>query len=193
VPLKSYRCKTGADQNAPQIRIEFHRLSDLAASLMISNTSSTMLTKTFGAIKVVGDDVSKPMAICSSNSEPPTKLSRNKEKFRPTIDQRRSSKGGRPSFRRGYDRSVKVRHFMETTDGPDYPAADEIAALRKKAIPDGLNYYYAIDSWFCQDHSDFVCKKAGKTSFEMLFWKSMRADDVINYPERSRLYSHSCR
>jgi len=74
---------------------------------------------------------------------------------------------------------------METTDGPDYPAADEIRRLEKEGDTDGLNYYYAIDSWFCQDHSDFVCKKAGKTSFEMLFWKSMRADDVINYPRKT--------
>jgi len=111
VPLKSYRCKTGADQNAPQIRIEFHRLSDLAASLMISNTSSTMLTKTFGAIKVVENDVSKPMAICSSNSEPLRSCQGTRRSFDATIDQRRSSKGGRPSFRRGYDRFGKSQTF----------------------------------------------------------------------------------
>lgn len=190
VPLKSYRCKTGADQNAPQIRIEFHRLSDLAASLMISNTSSTMLTKTFGAIKVVENDVSKTYGdllkqfgttyeVVKEQGEVSTRLSINaaaqKEEDRLSAEDTIGS--------------VKVRHFMETTDGPDYPAADEIAALRKKTIPDGLNYYYSIDSWFCQDHSDFVCKKIGKTSFEMVFWRSMRADDVTNYSRNVRAYN----
>ena len=194
VPLKSYRCKTGADQNAPQVRIEFHRLSDLAASLVISNTSSTLLKKTFGSMKVVENDISKAYGdllkqfgttyeVVKEQGEVSTRLSINAAE-----QQAAQKEEGRLSAEDTIG-SVKVRHFMESTDGPDYPAADEIAALRKKAIPDGLNYYYSIDSWFCQDRGDFVCKKIGKTSFEMMFWRSMRADDVTNYSKNVRAYN----
>ena len=57
VPLKSFRCNSG--DNAAQVRVEFHRFSEMATSLTLSNASSTLLTKTFGSMKVFENELSR--------------------------------------------------------------------------------------------------------------------------------------
>ena len=85
-------------------------------------------------------------------------------------------------------RSAKKLKYLNWDDGEfDYPAADEIAALRKKTISANLNYYYSIDASFCRN--DIVCKKVGQTPVEMVFWKPLLAGDVANFSKNVRAYN----
>ena len=64
-----------------------------------------------------------------------------------------------------------------------YPAADEIAALRKKTIPDGVGFVYSAT---CLENgepvfSDTDCKEYDPSTVEMTFWRPMRRDDLGNY------------
>jgi hypothetical protein len=70
----------------------------------------------------------------------------------------------------------------------DYPAADEISALRKKIVPTNINYYYdksddtdtPKDSYCTKFHGERVC---------LQFWRPMQADDVINYAVNTKSYN----
>ena len=150
VPLKSYRCSTGTGADAAQVRVEVHRFSDLAASLTITNASSSLLQKTFGKMKVVENDVSRTFAgllkqfgttyeVAKEQGEMVTTLSVN-------APDRQSVTDDAPNYR--VDDTIlpkKVTKFQASDDDtPDYPAADEIAALRRKQIPANLNYYYSV-------------------------------------------------
>src|SRR5262245_46015635 len=57
--LRTYTCRTaqgaqGAD--AAQVRIEIHRLSNLAASMVVAKQSSALLAKAFGAPRLIEND-----------------------------------------------------------------------------------------------------------------------------------------
>jgi hypothetical protein len=53
VRLKGFRCRTGSEEDAPQVKIEFHRLSDMAASMIVAKRTSELLEKTIGTLKVI--------------------------------------------------------------------------------------------------------------------------------------------
>ena len=196
VPLKSYRCSTGTGADAAQVRVEVHRFSDLAASLTIANASSSLLQKTFGKMKVVENDVSRTFAgllkqfgttyeVAKEQAEMVTTLSVN-------VPDQQSATDDTPNYR--VDDTVppkKAMKFQASDDSPDYPAADEIAALRKKQIPANLNYYYWVnDSFFCADTKNLVCKAIDKDHFaEMVFWRSMQPDDIANYAGKAKAYN----
>jgi hypothetical protein len=195
VALKSYRCTTGPGADAAQVRVELHRFSDLAASLTIASTSSTLLQKTFGKMKVVENEVSRTYAglvkqfgtayeVAKEQGEMATTLSVN-------APDRQSATDDAPSNR--VDDTIqpkKVTKFEASDDTPDYPAADEIAALRKKQIPANLNYYYSVGETICIDAKNFVCKAIDKDNFaEMLFWRPMRPDDIANYARNAKAYN----
>ena len=51
--LRAFDCRTDSGPSAATFRVEFHRLSDLAASLLFDGQSSTLLRQTIGSPKVV--------------------------------------------------------------------------------------------------------------------------------------------
>ncbi len=198
VPLKSYLCKVGSPQSAAQIRVEFDRLSDLAASLTISGKSSTQLTKTFGAIKIIDNDVSRTYAELVKRFGTTYEVVKEQGEIVTTLSLNAPPKSGLGEDNANTARDLigpnKVRYLVDSGhqylgSGPQYPAADEISALRKKTIPDSLNYFYAINSPFCADGKDFVCKKLGQTPVEMVFWRSMGPDDITKYADNARAYN----
>jgi hypothetical protein len=71
-----------------------------------------------------------------------------------------------------------------------YPAIEELDALRKKIIPPGLSYFYAVD---CLDEnansSRGSCTKYDSKQTTMYFWRIMRPDDVANYARRVGVYN----
>src|ERR1700730_18217110 len=62
VLLRSYLCRAGADPDSPQIRVEFHRLSDGSASTFVQKRSSAGLTQVFGSPRIIENDVFKTYA-----------------------------------------------------------------------------------------------------------------------------------
>src|SRR5262245_30381126 len=59
VRLRSYSCRTGANPTDSTIRVEFHRLSDAAASLLVNQQPSLILRKTIGHPRLIPNDVHK--------------------------------------------------------------------------------------------------------------------------------------
>jgi hypothetical protein len=195
VPLKSYRCTIGSGADAAQVRVEMHRFSDLAASLTIANTSSTVLQKTFGAMKVVQNEVFKTYAGLlkqfGTTSEAPKEQGEMVTTLSVNAPDPKSVTDDTPTNR--VDDTVtprKVTKFQDSNYSPDFPATDEIAALRKKQIPNNLNYYYSVGSGYCADTKNFVCKAIDKDNLaEMLFWRGMQADDIANYAKNAKAYN----
>jgi hypothetical protein len=192
VPLKNFRCSTGSGQSAAQVRVEFHRFSDLATSLTLSNTSSTLLTKTFGSMKVLENEVSKTYGDLLKQFGQTYEASKEQAEIITTLSLSAEARTTEQMQNAPADAigPKKVKHLYGVLEGaPDYPAADEIAALRKKTIPANLNYYYSIDSLYCPGRNDIVCKKMDKTPVEMVFWKSVLADDIANFSRNVRAYN----
>lgn len=196
VPLKSYRCSTGSGADAAQVRVEMHRFSDLAASLTIANASSSLLQKTFGKMKVVENDVSRTYAGLLKQFgtiyEPAKEQGGMATSLSVNAPDPQSVTDDTPDNR--VDDTIlpkKVTRFQSSDDmPPDYPAADEIAALRKKQIPANLNYYYSVGENFCADTKNFVCKAIDKDKLaEMLFWRAMQPDDIVNYARNAKAYN----
>src|SRR5262245_44772651 len=56
VRLKSFLCRA-EDGQSPQVRVEFHRLSEVAASMLVSNRASPELHSLIGSPAIVDNDV----------------------------------------------------------------------------------------------------------------------------------------
>src|SRR5262245_37739558 len=161
VQIKSYTCSDG---QSPQFKVEFHRFADIPAALLMAKASSTLLAKTIGSPRLVENEVSKAYADILKQfgwtQETPKK---DDDSFptRTTIALEGGSSG------EDQIKSAKVRSLQglyTQHDGSLYPAATEIKALRKKSIPDGLNYFYSVS---CAGEpqpasGDALCKNGDK-------------------------------
>jgi len=61
VRLKSYLCTAG-ERETDRVKVEFHRLSDIPAGLIIEKRSSKMLTKAIGYPFIIDNEVYRTYA-----------------------------------------------------------------------------------------------------------------------------------
>jgi hypothetical protein len=211
VPLKSYLCTVGTGADAAQFRVEYFRLSDFAVSLMLANTSSVKLQATLGATKLLANDVSRTYADLVKHFGVTNEVTADSEMGTPRFnlqplagaDTTTKADGSNP---RGDDASandedkvrVKKLRTLLGLYGPkvtDYPANDEIAALRKKTIPANLNYYFKINKPLDKDDQptcdtdDVVCVEDGRNTLIMKFWRPMTIADIDNFAANAKAYN----
>jgi hypothetical protein len=192
VQLKSYTCSAG-DSQAQQIKVEFHRFSDLPASLLIGKTPSNLLTKIIGSPRIIENEVFKAYAELLRQfgwtQDAPRKddvlMSRTQISVNPE---------GGSDEPDDLIRARKVRTIQGVygpNDPSNYPAATEITELRKKTVPAGVNYFYSV-SCTGEDEppaGEQLCKKPDNARITMSFWRPLRPADVADYAKNLRAYN----
>jgi hypothetical protein len=185
--LRTYTCRTaqgaqGAD--AAQVRIEIHRLSNLAASMVVAKQSSALLAKAVGAPRLIENDVS------ATYSELVRRFGRTVRLTTPTLKvDAAGADGGSITPEVAIDQTIKV-----LPEGlRPYPAAEELDGLQKKTIVPALKYFYEVE---CKDGGTTPgstdktsCAKYDPKPLSMRFWRSIRADDLKNFPSRITAYN----
>src|ERR1700724_443931 len=142
VPLRSYLCRAGTDPNSPQIRVEFHRLSDGAASALIEKRPSAGLTQIFGSPRIIENDVFKTYAdllrrfgaVTGGFVLPLLRIEAPRSEEARVHESPSDIKGIRTLINNLMSSDIHITLF--------YPAADEIEALRAGSVPASLRYFY---------------------------------------------------
>ena len=80
----------------------------------------------------------------------------------------------------------KFKHIEVYKNELEYPAAEEIASLRRKILPGNLSYLYESSS--C-DPGVGDCVKYGEETLMLRVWRPMDASDVAQYAERAAAYN----
>src|SRR5262245_7983805 len=140
VQLRTYVCRTGQGAEEATARVEIHRLSDLAASIILANRKSEMLARVIGSPRLINNEVS-------------TTYSNLLRQFGTTVSWSKLSLKveGAGAGGSGGTSGEKAEDGIRVLSVPDflaYPAIEEIEALRRKMIPSGLRHTYVI---VCQD------------------------------------------
>jgi hypothetical protein len=180
VKLKGYTCSEGG---SPQIKVEFHRFSDIPAGLLMAKTSSALLTRVIGSPRIVENDVFKTYADMLKQFGWTQEAPKKDDGFptRTTISLDPNGPSTDDSIRAGKVRTLQGLYTQH--DGWIYPAAAEIGDLRKKRIPEGVNYFYSVK---CAGEDQpptgqDLCKSKDNIRITQNFWRSMRAADVSDY------------
>ncbi|MCI0466432.1 MAG: hypothetical protein L0Y57_05425 [Beijerinckiaceae bacterium] len=193
--LKSYKCSVEQQAGAANVRMEFYRLSGDAAGLVIARGSSKQLKKAIGSPKVLQNEVARTYGDLTKKFGITKEVSKDIEGYAPnfslTTDTSKSTTDSSKSA--GDDFGLqKYRYRQIGNQGStsfDYPAVDEIMSLRKKLVPENLNYYYSVGGT-CESYAeDFLCTRFLNDIVEMKFWRPMQAEDVINYVENTTSYN----
>jgi hypothetical protein len=177
VPLRSYLCRAETDPKSPQVRVEFHRLSDGAASTLLQKQSSAGLKKVFGTPRIIENDVFKTYtdlldrfgAVPEQTGIPPS--------FR--VEAPRSEERALHGDELSAD-GIKALVSIGSRDGVYelfYPAANEIEALRTRSLPASLKYFYSGDP----------------ADPKMMLWRSLGPDDVTKYSDNARAFNRLLR
>src|SRR5262249_43585133 len=170
VQLRAYTCGLGDQPDGPQVRVEIHRLSDVAASIILAKQSSEVLARVIGSATLIGNEVAKVY------TDPLRQFGETVGGVLGTTTVEAGGSGGRGSI---FDRKRQDPFRVLGAPGV-YPAMEEIDALRRKIIPPGLKYFYAIDCFDDRSNVDTgVCQKYNSKP-EMHFWRNMRPDDIAN-------------
>ena len=180
VPLAGYLCRAGTDPNGPQIRVEFHRLSDGAASAFVQKRSSAGLTQVFGSPRVIENDVFKTYADLLRRFGGVT------EEVLPPFLRIEAPRSAKASVDEGRSDIKGMRTLINIISGDSlynlfYPAADEIEALRSRSLPPSLKYFYRQDQTDLGQHTD------------MLLWRSLGADDVKSFASNAQAFNRLLR
>ena len=142
VQLKSYTCSAG-DSQAQQIKVEFHRFSDLPASLLIGKTPSNLLTKIIGSPRIIENEVFKAYAELLRQfgwtRDAPRKDDVLMSRTQISVNPERGSDEPDDLIRARKVRTIQG--VYGPNDPSNYPAATEITELRKKTVPAGVNYF----------------------------------------------------
>jgi hypothetical protein len=185
VRLRSYLCKAGEESGAERVKVEFFRLSDSAASLVLGKVTSAGLRKTVGTPKVWENEVFRTFMDLLNKKGITTRIIKGRPDRQVTgitiISQGEESVGG--DFISG--KAVKTLLSPDPTKQSYFPPPDEIAALKRKTIPENLNFFYRVQ---CQDEDTRSippwkgdCRKYDPSKADLTFWRGIRLDDVVNY------------
>jgi hypothetical protein len=188
VRLRAYRCGTGPGRSGAQIRVEFHRLSETPASMLVGGNSSTLLRATIGTPKVLRNEVFDTYADLLRQFGETSDAPKKQDDVQVSLSIATPG-GAKSGFVQDRVTGPKIRTFR--SGRVDFPAAAEIAMLRTKTIPAGMKFYYTIP---CEDDdggntSKQICRKFDADAVKMMFWRGMRTDDVVNYPQKIKDYN----
>jgi hypothetical protein len=190
VQLRTYLCRTGRGPNEPQIKVELDRLSDAAASVVITKGTSGMLSQVIGAPKLIDNDVSKTYSDLLRQFG----VTLGRELSLQAIKVDGAGSGGTGSSSEHIlDKGIRILGHPYFASALDYPAIDEMDALKKKKIPSGLQYFYSVACKNDEKNSTggitSICKNYDPKETTMLFWRSMKADDLTKYSRRLIAYN----
>jgi hypothetical protein len=178
VQLRSVTCQVSDST----LRIEFHRLGTLPASMLVANQTSDRLGQVIGRPRIIENEVSTT--------------------FLALLRQFGSARDSNGMFIRFMAEAAGAGGSVEAPDavgwsaarvlgrGGFYPALEESDALQARIIPQGMKYFYSVS---CKDGSSDsskpVCHNFDPSFTRMRVWRSMRESDVVNYQRRMRAYN----
>jgi hypothetical protein len=188
--LKSAICK--ADANDIRVKVEQYRLSDAAASIIISGQSQP-LKGVIGKFQVAKNDVLTSYADLLSKFGETTVIKGDYYAWL-AIPKGADDEASRELVEL---RGSKLRTLGAEGDNfaaLDYPAIEEIRKLRTKVMPSNLAFFYEVA---CSDRSEWPklhddsnkCFKYKASETTMLFWRSMEGSDVAFYSDRAKQYN----
>jgi len=197
VPLKSYLCSAGSGADAAQFRVEYYRLTDVAVSLLLANTTSAKLKKMLGSARLLTNDVSQTYADLLKQFGSTKETAETVATFS-VAPPEPAPAAADDSNDDGSDKvDIKKLKTLFGFGGPqrtNYPANDEIASLRKKIIPANLSYYYSIleslptDDPSCEK-TNIVCAKFGRDILTMNFWRYLTLADIDSFAANAKVYN----
>jgi hypothetical protein len=190
VQLGTYLCRTGRGPSDAQVRVEFDRVSDAVASMIITGYRSDMLSQVIGTPKLISNDVSK--AYSELLRQFGVTLGSELSLQQLTINGADSAGTGSTS-QHILDKGIRILGAPYFQSSLSYPAMDEITALQKRDIPAGMKYFYSV---YCKDEEIIwrnkipsACKTFDPQQAPMVFWRGMTAADVTNYSRRISAYN----
>jgi hypothetical protein len=186
VRLRTFVCRADTSGSSPSIRVEFHRLSDMAASALVARGTSTNITGTLGSPKVIENAVFNTYASLLRQFGSIVDLSRRITQFRIEAGGSGGSAGSDDNFTRG-----TLATLGGTTYKADYPALSEFMSIRDRVIPSNLSFFYSIN---CLDANaspgrSVTCAQYDASQAQMIVWRPMRADDVSKYERNVTAYN----
>jgi hypothetical protein len=179
IQFRSYACRTAESS----FRLEFHRFGNVPSGILVAKEASERLSQVIGRPRIITNDVFSTYSsllrqfgrVVSTEGQ---------------IIQFSAEAGGAGGSAQGPDVFRSEAFKILPQDGGEYPAIAEIDALQAKTIPQGMKYFYTVS---CQDGgtdgSRPACRKFDWSFIGMRFWRSMRADDILAYPNRIRAYN----
>ena len=177
VPLRSFVCRAGINPSSPQVRVEFHRLSDGAASTLVQKRSARALTQLLGSPRIVENDVFKTYADLLGRFGATSTTG----DFGPRLEVAAPQSGSATVEDSSVTKATRTLNTIARSDGAYhlfFPAASEIEALIGGSLPAPLKFYY---------------RQTGEPNSppytEMLFWRSLGPDDVKNYAENAQAFN----
>jgi hypothetical protein len=189
IRLKSYLCRARQDQNDPQIKVEFHRLSEAAASILIGKQPQPQSFKAvFGNPTIVENEVFKSYAVLlqkfgekyDNSSFVSLNLSKQKSASA-TSDSNAVASAGEDTKKR--TKTIFSPGFSNLS----YPNPDEGLLLAKKILP--LNYRYDYRSVCLDGDAGAECRRDNPDDFTMIVWRSMMPADLDNFRKNIAAYN----
>lgn len=177
VRLRSFLCRTN-NQSAPLIQVEFHRLSDVVASLILSKQHSAMVERTIGSPRVIENDVFRAYTELLQRFGTTRDVPIRANNTYTTFELVAAGKGGTAKLDDELS-GLKMRTIVNPfTVSFAYPAANEIAELQRRIIGQDVRFFY---------------KSSYGNTTTMLFWRGMRPSDLTNYSRNAAAYSRNVR
>lgn len=180
VQLSSYLCRTGEGPDDIRFKVEFYRVSDIVASLLLAKSTTTSLSRIIGTANIIDNDVLRTyrelIRQFGTTDDAPGK---------PLPSSIRAPAGQVETSDRIARRNLRTLTGLISGpwwDESSYPAGAEIKALKSGIIPDNLKYYHSI---FCENETDVkkaACGKYQPALRRMTFWRSIRNGDIDKYP-----------
>ena len=160
--------------------IEFDRLANIPAGMVVAKNSSDRLKQILGTYKIADNDVFATYTALMQQ------FGEDFETRESMFSIEAAGRGGEVAVADAVSAKV-LRVLSNANSSYFYPAVDEAVQANARKIPRGMKYYYDIA---CKDDdaaSGSVCRNPLATT--QYFWRSMRADDVTSYSERTRAWN----
>ena len=181
VRLKSFVCREPGNTE-DSIKVEFYRLSDTAASIMLQGVPSDTLGDLLGSPKLIETDVARAygdlLRQFGSVMEP------ERAEFASFLLETARVAGSEAqstTAREHFSGNPKVLREWEDSayfGSMPFPALEESRLLAKGKIPPGYNFFYSCELDQCPPEKS-----------ELVVWRAMTSSDVIDFPKKVRQYN----
>jgi methyl-accepting chemotaxis protein len=172
-PLREYRCRLDGDP-AASLRVEFQRLNEMAAGVLLMGGSAPWFDRLYGKHRVVDNDVLQEYRMLIQQFGTPTRWRPANDEMGPSLSLHSLADQNSEAFQSGEaagSASREVRSF-QLARLPDFPLADELSSiLNEKGWPQSFKMYYATS-----EH------KSGVSPVEnMTVWFNLSRDHADKY------------
>ncbi len=165
--LRSYRCEVGG----AKLNVEFHRLSDIAASLLLSNKKFAEFTRIIPSARIQENVVSNNFMGLIAKGHAVRDM-RDAGGFFSVSSPGQNEYEGRP---KSVAKSLEFRTISWASEYIEIPAsAEESRSLARGTIPKGYFFYFDDESTGLQ----LVPK----------FWRSLESKDITGYKKNLERY-----